>query len=490
MSLTLLYDSSAPAAPSITALLGIANFRDLVFRRRSLLHWLTGGAREAGLEDPIELRSTADWQALIDGIDPDAPDDALYLLCPANIGVLADAAQLGLFLRQSAYAPALYHIPTLNAGGRAGWMLLSARLLRERGANLASAETRQEVGETLMEVSGRIGLVDLNEESALLEFLGGGFDARYFNELTLNRYIVRKSSADRTKLKREFDFHALIPPEMRMFFLTPFDFAEDEQSARYQMERLFVPDMALQWIHSGLQQKEFEQFLDRLFYFVSRRAERPASQEEVAAVADALYWRKVEERIEQLRKLPAYPALAPLLERAVGGIDNLLARYRAAFEKHRHRLLGNKLVVGHGDLCFSNMLYSKPTQSLKLIDPRGATNAADLYTHPYYDIAKISHSVLGNYDFINHDMFEVQVDEELRLSVELDRSPPAWAGTLFLERVREAGFDPYVMRLGEASLFVSMLPLHIDRPRKVLGFAINAATILDQLIGRPAGVLT
>ena len=37
------------------------------------------------------------------------------------------------------------------------------------------------------------------------------------------------------------------------------------------------------------------------------------------------------------------------------------------------------------------------------------------------------------------------------------------------------------MRLYEASLFISMLPLHIDYPQKVLGFILNAINILKEI---------
>jgi hypothetical protein len=67
------------------------------------------------------------------------------------------------------------------------------------------------------------------------------------------------------------------------------------------------------------------------------------------------------------------------------------------------------------------------------------------------------------------------------LDLNLDRPRPQWAGPMFVQKLERSGFDPYLVRLCEASLFISMLPLHMDRPRKVLGFAINANSILDEL---------
>lgn len=51
----------------------------------------------------------------------------------------------------------------------------------------------------------------------------------------------------------------------------------------------------------------------------------------------------------------------------------------------------------------------------------------------------------------------------------------------FQHRLEDAGHDVYGVRLREASLFLSMLPLHNDDPRKVLGLLLNAIAIIDEL---------
>ncbi len=132
-------------------------------------------------------------------------------------------------------------------------------------------------------------------------------------------------------------------------------------------------------------------------------------------------------------------------------------------------------MIGHGDPCFSNILYSKTNQFLKLVDPRGASSEDDLYTDPYYDVAKLSHSVLGNYDFINHGKFDIEIGETLGLRLQLEEPAAALDGADCSSTGSTSPASiPTLTRLCEASLFISMLPLHIDRPRNVLAFAINA----------------
>ena len=52
---------------------------------------------------------------------------------------------------------------------------------------------------------------------------------------------------------------------------------------------------------------------------------------------------------------------------------------------------------------------------------------------------------------------------------------------IFKEKVQENGFDYLTVRIYEASLFLSMLPLHIDNPHKVFGFILNVDRILKEI---------
>jgi len=485
MPLKIIYDASQAAPPNITALLGVSSFRNLVFRRRNLLQWLQEACRLAEVEAALEVSSTLEWQALAMELDRRPPDpNARFLVCPSQFVALSPPEELSNFLRHTVHAPSLFRVPPRNRDGVGGWVLLDEEFFKGYVAAAVNGTLRQWTGRAnsrLMKVTERIQLADLTDEVALLEFLGRGYDARFFNQLEPERFVVTKKSSDREKIAREFTYLQLLPAEMRMFFLSPYAFEDDGTAASYKMERLFVPDVAIQWIHAGFREDEFARFLELVFRFIHIRQRRPADAAHAGALADNLFVTKVERRIDELERLPEYPRVAPYLELAFGGIRQLLQRYLKLIERRRRDLAANALVIGHGDLCFSNMLYGKSVQMLKLIDPRGARTEDELFTHPLYDLAKLSHSVLGNYDFINHDMFDVRPDEALRPVLRLDRSSPTWAREAFARQLDEAGFELSLVRLCEASLFISMLPLHIDRPRKVLGFALNAAEIITAL---------
>jgi hypothetical protein len=175
-----------------------------------------------------------------------------------------------------------------------------------------------------------------------------------------------------------------------------------------------------------------------------------------------------------------------LLAAGIGGpshsFDALISRYLAALDRLEPRRKDDVAVIGHGDFCFSNILYEKASNFMRLIDPRGAATTEELWTDPYYDVAKLSHSILGNYDFINNGLYDLTLTESLGPQLTLSFPSPVDAmQQAFQRRVYEAGFEPALVRVYEASLFLSMAPLHIDVPTKVTAFLINASQILDRL---------
>jgi hypothetical protein len=484
--LQVVFDDTLAVPEAEHAVVGVERFGNLVVNRRSRVEAMRELTREAGWPPPIHLQTPADITELIERLRQES-DDAPYLICPSHLVPACGEEHLATFLKQVEYAPSALHMPLNGGRDKRGWSLMRGSLLerflvKQREGDLAGFFEQH--GEMLVDVPGRLRLLDLSDERALQDFLSGQFDARHFNAIERDEYTVVKSSRDRVKLKREFDFYGIVSPELRMFLVQPFDFRDDGQTARYRMERVSVPDMALQWVHNAFEPQEFERFLNHIFHFIAIRPALRVGKAKAARVFDTLYVEKVEERIAALKGLPAYRKLVPLLENGCGGIDALVRRYMDLLERNRKRFVLDRLVIGHGDPCFSNILYSKTNQFLKLIDPRGADSESDLYTDPYYDVAKLSHSVQGTYDFINHDMFNICVDTDLSLRLSIKDESREWAGKLFRAQLDKAGFEADLTRLCEASLFISMLPLHIDRPRKVLAFALRAASILDKLADR------
>jgi thiamine kinase-like enzyme len=217
---------------------------------------------------------------------------------------------------------------------------------------------------------------------------------------------------------------------------------------------------------------------------VQLRKSKPVDAEKAKEVADELYMTKLLSRMDDLKKLPEYAQFDSLIAMgtAYESIDAIVARYKELYEKVTKAFpeKDKKLVVGHGDLCFSNILYSREANLLKLIDPKGALTEDDLYTDPYYDLAKLSHSICGCYDFFNSGLYQITMDRDMKIKLTIDTDLQPYVD-IFKKYLEEKGYSYTKVRLYEASLFLSMLPYHMDQPGKVFGFLLNAIRILEEV---------
>ncbi len=360
------------------------------------------------------------------------------------------------------------------------------RLIDQRSDGIQFGFTGERRG-NFADIDNGSGLIDLSDKGRLLKFLGSHFDVRHFNQIAYDDYTIRKSSKDKEKIRREFAYWGLLPERMKFWFVQPFDLQEDATTASYAMERLNVPDMALQWIHGAVTPDVFNRFLDRAFYFLQQRPQKSLDRKAADALRKSLYREKLTARMADLCRSRCSVQINHLLQAAgigegTDGFDVLVKRYFALLDRYESRRTDDVATIGHGDFCFSNILFEKASNLMRLIDPRGADQAEDLWTDPYYDVAKLSHSILGNYDFINNGLFDLTLGENLGPELDLAiASPIAVMQQAFRARLRQADFDPILVRVYEASLFLSMAPLHIDVPSKVTAFLINAHHIMESL---------
>jgi len=324
---------------------------------------------------------------------------------------------------------------------------------------------------------------DISDVNKFRQFITSGFEARFFNSLEGDEYTLIKSSDKKDKLRAEYEMYNLLPDNMKQWFVRPYDFTEEGDKASYKMQRYHMTDLAIRYIHGSIDIDEFDDILDKLFYFISIREKREISKEEYEAVARELYVGKIEKRIELLKQMEGYSTLAAYIESSTdySSIDEIVEEYRKLFEEYRkNKNFLPVQVVGHGDLCFSNILYSRQSSLLMLIDPKGACSRDELFMDPYYDIAKLSHSICGCYDFFNSDLFEISLDDNMKSRLSVFASTQNYVAR-FRQKLTDKGIDYKLVRLYEASLFLSMLPFHMDRPKKVYAFILNAVLIMDSL---------
>lgn len=473
-----IYDDREQATPPTSDLVGARSFGDITFRRARLSQRLAEAVASVEGLQFVPVYSDADYLLALERANEVNAGCVVWRASAVGLGdkQMKDLVTRLLLAKQDV---------VLSAGRTVAIVTHATNLLQRTGTSLW---THDFALQGFAEMNVDHAVVDISDYRRCLRYLSGGFDARHFNAVEADRDTVIKRSDNVEKICAEHDYYYLLPPAMRRWFVAPYDLKVEHGVASYKMERLYIADIALQWIHGSIGLPDFRELMDAAFAFLSARPMRKVSPGEVAAITDSLYLTKIDERLDVLRASLQFKRIEGLLACGTSytSLDEIMEIYRRHFARQRSHLLAHaQLCIGHGDLCFSNMLFERHSALLKLIDPKGAREEAQLWTHPSYDLAKLSHSVLGDYDWINNAQYRVEINHDGQLEIEIldGGAPLAALKQEFIETLENRGIDPRAVRTCEASLFLSMLPLHIDRPNKVLALLLNAIRILEELDG-------
>lgn len=298
---------------------------------------------------------------------------------------------------------------------------------------------------------------------------------RSFNSLQIGEMHVRKRSASAApKLRAEARWLREAPPAIAPFCARVLDEGEDADSYYYDSEYEYMPTLAELHVFGRVTPPAWSRILGSCAGFVDASV-RAGGHAEVDGLLHRLVVDKTARRLEAFADaagldldapLTFNGAPAPSLRRCLREIEATLAG------------CGDAPSVMHGDFCFSNILYSFRTGRVRLIDPRGLTERGEfsLYGDRRYDLAKLMHSIHGRYDLImagqytggrtGAHAFELAFPAEAwRQQVEGIAAPLTMGGVRLGSGVVWAAMT---------SLFLSMPPLHGDRPDRQAAFIANA----------------
>jgi hypothetical protein len=311
---------------------------------------------------------------------------------------------------------------------------------------------------------------------------------RFFNSLEFNESLgsIRKTSQNREKLIDEITWLQRLPQELAYFTPRIFSYSKDPLAPFVEMEFYSYPSLDDSFVSGRYDLDIWEKLFQKLFSLLAVASKYSVQDDHLRRDLEEMYVTKTVERLGATlasgaiseettdRRLTIDGRPCPSLREVLADLPALLAKYRV--------LEVERFSVIHGDLCLGNILYDAKHGLLKLIDARGKFGRFDIYGDPHYDLAKLSHSVLGLYDFTMADQFRVERTGDA--SYEIRTLATAYhddIARIFVKHLQRNGFDLKRVRMLESLLFLSMVPLHQDRPERQLAMVLRGLAIIGEL---------
>ena len=308
---------------------------------------------------------------------------------------------------------------------------------------------------------------------------------RHFNRLTIDPVLntITKVSENNQKLQDELDWYLQIPEELKV--LTPRIISRHKQgnTVRIVQEYYGYPTLAELFLYGDLSVEVWHSILKHIFrvHEVFRRYPGVLDDSDLYGIYIEKTWKRLDELSHQ-------SALwENLLQREKiaynGQVLSGLPVFRNSIEERARTLIHSaEICIIHGDLCFSNILFDINNQIIRLIDPRGSFGKKGIYGDVRYDVAKLRHSVCGMYDYIVADIFELrEQDDEFIGEIYVSSTNQVIAASLD-ELIEQAGYNVQDIHFIEGLLFLSMIPLHRDKPKRQLMMFLTGLKLLNMVL--------
>lgn len=310
---------------------------------------------------------------------------------------------------------------------------------------------------------------------------------RAFNELKIDPILgtITKRSRNVEKFIDEINYLRLLPAELAVLFPRVVDYSVAWDAPYLTLEYYGYPSLSEAYVFENVDPGVWERIFGHLRAIVAERFMAHVRPLPHGALEDMLL-HKTRERLARLQgpaeltRLVRHDGTVRLNGREVKNLATLWPKLEAEVAR---MAAGAKGSIVHGDLCFSNILYDLRSRVCKLVDPRGSFGKQGTTGDARYDVAKLYHSVHGQYDFLVNDLFSVKLDG-LALDLELRTRPAHEKIRERFEKVFFAAGGPFAKRdvaVITALLFASMLPLHDDAPRRQLAMYATALKLLDEV---------
>jgi hypothetical protein len=301
---------------------------------------------------------------------------------------------------------------------------------------------------------------------------------RSFNDLMITERYVTKGSDKVFKMKCESEWFKNIPNTLKTY--TPRLINSDINTSRatYTIEYLYLSTLNELYTFGELPTQSWMKIFEACNNFLVE-CKRYKAPHPISKSVAHLYGEKNLNRIQQFANQSncSIDTVCILNGTSLPSIREMIVHCNSL----THPTNQSDMSIMHGDFCFSNLLYDFRAQSIYCIDPRGHLNPEEptIYGDQRYDIAKLYHSVIGNYDSIIAGRYTLSYHKN---NFNFNFDNPRKDIQLLMIGMKIGGVEPHEIHPIMINLFFSMLPLHADNKERQYALLANAMSLYKEYI--------
>jgi hypothetical protein len=301
---------------------------------------------------------------------------------------------------------------------------------------------------------------------------------RNFNQLSFVERVFVKTSNQHIKMEAEANWFEILPLPLTLHIPHYLGRTKKDESVGYSLEYLMNPTLSELLVFGKLPIIIWKQIINDSLSLTNRLYEYKTGN--VINNFSQLIINKTQERVSNLNGIDInfdvpniynskeLPSFNEIIENSSSYLNSLT--------------LEESIV--HGDFCFSNILYVFSSQTIKVIDPRGLgldgriSNKGSLL----YDLSKYFHSIIGLYDFIVCNYFELSINgNEFNFEILVDENVVQIQKYFLTKYFKNIPIDhPFFYALN-IHLFLSMISLHSEDKTRQHAFLANVLRLYLEL---------
>ena len=308
--------------------------------------------------------------------------------------------------------------------------------------------------------------------------------SRYFNSLEYDSLlgVITKKSTNVEKFYDEINWYSNLPKKLSPLAPRVVDSSVSEKPF-LSLEYYGYPTLAELFLFGDLSERVWSQLFHRLFRIIDLFTSYPGKVDEEDYYQ--MYHQKTFDRVrtakEQrtcLNKLLSLEEIE-INGRSYLGFDTLTEKVKKKILELSATMEGKNCII-HGDLCFSNILADIKSGIFRVIDPRGKWGKSP-FGDIRYDIAKLRHSVSGQYDFIVNDLFNVELSDD-QVNIEIFSGSRHEVIAESFDKLLQEKWDVEQIKFIEGLLFISMIPYHKDSFERQVAMYTRGVILLNETL--------